>query len=178
MLLGPSMAISAEPARDLSPQGLAPYWFKAVRAGDMDLVETLLQRGIDIEVTNERGFSALILAAYNGQPALVSDLLKRGADPNRGDRTGNTALMGALFRGDEASARLLLADPRIDIDRKNNAGQTAAMFAALFGRTELLLELADHGADLDAVDAAGASVRSLAARQGHDTLLAELDKRH
>lgn len=177
VLLVPSMAISAEPNRDLSPQALAPYWFEAMRAGDTALVEELLRRGIDIEATNERGFTALILATYNEQPELVRRLLAHGADPNRGDRAGNTALMGALFRGNEASAHLLLADPRIEIDRRNSAGQTAAMFAALFGRTALLLTLADRGADLDAVDTSGASVRSLAARQGHEALLAELEKR-
>lgn len=173
---GPT-AHAATPGPALSPAALTPYLFDAARSGDGELVSELLARGVEIEASNERGFTALILAAYNGQPQLVEQLLAQGASPNTADRLGNTALMGALFRGDTAAARALLAAPQIEINQRNRAGQTAAMFAALFGRTELLLVLAERGADLAAIDAAGASVKSLAEQQGHTELLEALAQR-
>ena len=47
-------------------------------------------------------------------------------------------------------------------NQRNHAGQTPAMYAALFQRAEILEDLRRRGADMDARDAAGNSVQSLA----------------
>lgn len=97
-------------------------------------------------------------------------MLTQGADPNLADRQGRTALMGAAFQGDEAATQLLLDTPGIDLNLQNGAGQTAAMYAALFDRQALLARYLPHGADLSIKDVRGNDAASLARGQGNETL--------
>lgn len=161
-------AFAAEPS--ITQRQATTYLFEASRAGRTDLVADLLKAGTPIDAADASGHSALILAAYNGRLDTVDMLLRAGADPNLGDRRGNTALMGAIFKGEEAVVLRLLEDRRTAVDTRNRAGQTAAMFAALFGRTQLIDRLAARGADLEAADAAGQTPQKLALQQGNAAL--------
>lgn len=69
--------------------------------------------------------------------------------------------MGAIFKGELSVARVLVDVP-CSPDQRNGAGQTAAMYAALFQRQKLLVALRQRGADLDATYAMGNSAASLA----------------
>lgn len=152
------------------------YLFDAARAGQSDLVADLLKAGAAIDAANSAGHTALILAAYNGRLHTADALLKAGADPNLGDRRGNTALMGAIFKGEEALVQRLLADARTRVDTRNGAGQTAAMFAALFGKRSVIEQLAARGADFSLADAAGQTAQKLALQQGNSELAAYLQQ--
>ncbi len=177
-LLLSAAALSAGGARaaavvgsgDLRPETLNAYVFDAIRAGDTDLLRDLLARGVDVEARDERGSTPLVLAAYYGKRDVLDALLEAGADPNAADGRGNTPLMGALFKGETAAAERLLAEPRTDVNARNGAGQTAAMFAALFGRESLIDGLAERGADFRATDARGANAESLVRQQGNAAL--------
>lgn len=158
------------PAPPLDAAKVQQYLFDAARAGDNELVADLLRAGAAIDAGNGAGHTPLILAAYNGRLATVDALLRAGADPNRGDQRGNTALMGAIFKGEEAIVQRLLADPRTAVDVRNGAGQTAAMFAALFGKRVLIEQLAARGADFGLADAAGQTAQKLAQQQGNAEL--------
>lgn len=108
----------------------------------------------DLTVSDQRGFTPLILAAYNHQVATVKLLLELGANPNQEDRQGNTALMGAAFKGDVEVAQALLelgADPNF----KNYNGATALIFAASFGHAEVVKALLAHHADKSIADLSG-----------------------
>jgi uncharacterized protein len=171
---------SAQAPSALSAEKVQDYLFDAARAGETALVADLLKAGARIDAANPAGHSALILAAYNGRVATVDALLKAGADPNRGDRRGNTALMGAIFKGEVTVVQRLLDEPRVNVDIRNGAGQTAAMFAALFGKAELVEQLAARGADFSLSDAAGQNAQQLALQQGNGDLaerIAELNRR-
>jgi ankyrin repeat protein len=61
----------------------------------------------------------------------------------------------------ERIAKRLLAT-ECDPDQRNHAGQTPAMYAALFQRGALLQALRERGADLEASDPMGNKVESLA----------------
>lgn len=152
-------------------QDLSRYLFDAARAGDIEVLASLVARGVEVDARDERGSTALILAAYHGQADAVQALLAAGASPNLGDSArGNTPLMGALFKGESESARRLLADPRTDVNARNAAGQTAAMFAALFGRADLIEALAARVADFALADGNGATAETLARMQGNAEL--------
>ena len=143
----------------------------AVRAGELDALRAALASGTDVEARDARGSTLLILAAYYGHLPLVEALLRAGASPNAADAArGNTPLMGAIFRGEDDVARRLLGDPRTDPDQRNHAGQTAAMFAALFGRAGMVAALAERGADFSLADAQGETAETLARKQGNDGL--------
>lgn len=152
------------------PEELAGYLLDAARAGETDLVARLIEAGLDPETRDERGYTAVTLAAYAGRIETLDRLLSLGADPNAPDQRGNNPLMGAVFRGDEAAAARLLADPRTDVNARNHAGQTAAMFAAMFNRTAILDRLLAHGADLSLTAANGLDAEQLARQQGNTGL--------
>ncbi|KAH6902806.1 ankyrin repeat-containing domain protein [Coprinopsis sp. MPI-PUGE-AT-0042] len=78
---------------------------------------------------NERtkgGRSALSLAAWQNDAVMAEALLKlEGVDVNLQDWDGNTALMHAAGMGSVDVAKVLLLDPRIEIYKRNNVGETA-----------------------------------------------------
>jgi len=52
----------------------------------------LLERGAPIDAADNRGRTALLIAAERGDAAIVSLLLDRGADRIRRDKEGKSAL--------------------------------------------------------------------------------------
>lgn len=150
-------------------------WFDAARVGRVDILGALHDAHYPLDAKTHAGYTALILAAYDEQPAALDYLLQAGADPCLGDRNGNTALMGALYKGELAIARRLL-DTHCPIDQPNNAGETALSFAALFGRLEILPELVARGADPNHIDARGDTSLVIAHKQGNAEAAAALRK--
>src|SRR6266849_1441414 len=141
-------------------------WFDAARVGRIDILGALYHAHYPLDAKTHSGYTALILAAYDEQPAALDYLLQAGANPCLGDRNGNTALMGALYKGELTIAQRLLKT-RCPIDQMNNAGETALSFATLFGRLPILPELVALGADPNHVDARGDTPLVIAGKQGN-----------
>jgi len=141
-------------------QQLRSYFFDAARSGNTSMLAEFIAAKYDLNTRDEKGYTALILAAYHGNDEAVDVLMNAGADPCAADLHGNTALMGAIYKGELGIARRLLG-AKCNPDQKNAAGQTAAMYAALFGRIEILQSLQDQGADLKAKDSAGNTAEQL-----------------
>jgi uncharacterized protein len=154
------------------PAALRRYdddWFDAARLGRVDILQALLKAGYPIDAADSHGYTAVILAAYDGQPSALDFLLASGANPCLGDRHGNTALMGALFKGESKIARRLV-DTGCPIDEQNNAGETALDFATLFGRAQFIPLLVARGADPDHVDARGQTPLQVALTQRDEAI--------
>jgi ankyrin repeat protein len=86
-----------------------------------------------VNLTNDKGDTLLILAAYHGHPETVAALLARGADPGRVNDRGQTALGAATFRRTRESVVALLAvgaDPTA-------GGQSALAVAQFFDLPEM-----------------------------------------
>lgn len=163
LLLGSGQAVAASELNAGSNEveqvqtQLRDYFFSAARFGDNDVLDEFIHAGYDLNTADEKGYTALILAAYNGHPDTVERLIAAGADACVKDKRGNTALMGAIFKGELRIAKRLLAT-ECNPDQRNNAGQTPAMYAALFQRDALLEALRERGADLEASDPLGNKV--------------------
>ncbi len=63
---------------------------QAASEGHDQLVRQLLATGAPVDVTNERGETALMLAARDGDLGMLQALLSRGADPSVRDNQGKT----------------------------------------------------------------------------------------
>jgi hypothetical protein len=122
-------ARSQGPSEGQSDEDLTVLMRKA-REGNLPWVLDLIERGADLEATDNLGCTALMHAAYAGHLEVVQALLEAGADPNRGSRKGNTALMMAVqspshrqeHRAEVARALLARkADPNV----LNKAKETA-----------------------------------------------------
>ncbi|MFF1791825.1 ankyrin repeat domain-containing protein [Kitasatospora sp. NPDC058243] len=121
-------------APDAEVIALAGKLFDAARAGETDTLVAYVDAGAPANLTNDRGDTLLMLAAYHGHAATVEALLARGADPNRANDRGQTPLAGAVFKGAEDVLTVLLdggADPTAGTP---NAVDTARMF----GKNELV----------------------------------------
>ena len=129
--------------------------FDACRRGDLDAVSAIYEADKEsINATDMKGFSPLILAVYNDQPAVVDFLLQKGAQLEVGDTAGNTALMGVCFKGyTEVAAKLIEAGA--DVHQRNGNGATALTFAATFGHLEIARMLLEKGADIYVADTRG-----------------------
>lgn len=113
-------------ALDAETIELAHQLFDLARAGDGQLAE-LVDAGVPVDLTDPRGNSLLMLAAYHGHAALVADLVARGADLDRRNDRGQTPLAAAAFRGAPDVVEVLLdagADP--------SAGAPSALETARF----------------------------------------------
>lgn len=135
------------------------YLLRAAKEGDYKIVNAIIESKFNLDITDDKGYTPLILAAYHGHKEIVDALIESGANPCQKDGRGNTALMGAIFKGELSIGRKLIAANCVD--EKNNAGQTPAMYAALFQRLELLNMLKNSGADLSSKDNFGNTVESL-----------------
>jgi len=71
-------------------------------------LQSLLDQGIPVNLTNSHGDTLLILAAYHEHEEIVRVLLKAGADLDRLNDRGQTALVCAVFRDNLTISQLLL----------------------------------------------------------------------
>ena len=73
-----------------------------------EAVQILLAEGIDPNIQDNNGNTALILASYHGYIEIVRLLLTANANPNIQNNIGNTALILASMQGHTEIVRLLL----------------------------------------------------------------------
>src|SRR5437867_372861 len=85
----------------------ALHW--AVRRGDLDSIDALLQAGAQVSAATRYGVTPLYAACVNGNPAIIERLLKAGADPKAALPDGETALMTAARSGKPEAIKVLVA---------------------------------------------------------------------
>lgn len=66
-----------------------------IGAGNAEVARLLVEKGCDVNETNNVGRTPLLAASFPGDRDLVKFLLEKGADPNAKDRDGMTPLMHA-----------------------------------------------------------------------------------
>ncbi|MGY1734552.1 ankyrin repeat domain-containing protein [Geodermatophilus sp. SYSU D00684] len=107
---------------------LAARVFDLARFGHTAELAAYVDAGVPVDLTNDKGDTLLILAAYHDHPETVAALLERGADPGRANDRGQTALAAAVFRRSEAGVRTLLAAGADPDAGGPSARETAAFF--------------------------------------------------
>jgi hypothetical protein len=73
-------------------ESLGARLLQAASEGHDAAIRQLIAMGAPVNVTNERGETALMLAARNGDLGLLQALLSRGADPSARDTQGRTVI--------------------------------------------------------------------------------------
>jgi DNA-binding NtrC family response regulator/ankyrin repeat protein len=177
---------------------------EAVAEGDSAKVLKAIEGGVDVNVRNEFGDTALMEAAKHGHLDMVKLLLDRGADINAGNHLGRSALMCAASFGHAGIVAVLLDDGahinatdnhddtaltqasgqtdavKVLLERgahvnwRNLVGTSALMRAAKYGHEKVLRLLIEHGADVNAQNVSGSTALMRASAEGHAIIAQEL----
>ncbi|HDM8230768.1 TPA: ankyrin repeat domain-containing protein [Vibrio campbellii] len=122
-------------------QSLVTLFFDAARIGNNEVVEAFVSQGFPIDQRNNQSYTALMVAAYQGNRETVRYLLDAGANACLQDKRGNTALMGALIKREVGIAKdLHQADCSPEL--RNKSGLNLKEFAEVFGQSDVLKSLA------------------------------------
>jgi ankyrin repeat protein len=120
---------SAQGNGDSTPEGATPLW-RAAKTSDVELAEILIAAGADPNIPSRDGISPLMVAAGQGWVD--------------GKSLGTEDESIAVIR--------LLLDAGLDVNLRNNRGETALHGAAAKGADNVVRFLANNGAILDAKD--------------------------
>jgi len=122
----------------------------AAQKKDLTALRTLVQRKVDVNVTQPDGTTALHwAAAWNNEDA-VSLLIRAGADAKARNRYGATPLSEAVTAGSAAMVETLLKAGADAKTLTTEDGETVLMTAARAGNTGVVRLLLDRGADVNA----------------------------
>jgi ankyrin repeat protein len=101
-----------------------PYYYNAlhwaISNGNVDAVDLLVCRGMDMEETCDGGRTALQVAAKFGMTTIAKLLLAKGANINHRSHNGNTALIWAAYHGHAETVQLLVNEG-MDVNDCNGA---------------------------------------------------------
>ena len=133
-----------EKTAEAYPQTL--YW--AASLGDLALVRSLFEQGVDITAKEGNFGSALGAAAYHGHANVVEYLLQNGADPNLDSREFGSVLQIAALGGSVSVVKLLL-DAGADVNAQGGGHNTALVAAASKEHYDVVALLLRRGSDLN-----------------------------
>ena len=149
---------------------------QAISNTDTKAFQSLLDHA-DVNASDDRGWTALMLATRFGESSFVKALLKKGADVNAQTKNGLTALIIAghmLITEDKADIEIpkMLIERGADVNAKSKEGMTPLMSAAGSGRLKLVKLLLEKGAKINDEDARHATALTYALRgkHGEDTV--------
>ncbi|MDK3257593.1 ankyrin repeat domain-containing protein [Blastococcus capsensis] len=116
---------------------LAGRVFDLARGGHTEELAAYVDAGVPVNLTNDKGDTLLILAAYHGHADTVAALLTRGADHGRVNDRGQTALAAAVFKQSTGTVQALVA-AGAEPDAGVPSARATAQFFELPAMTALL----------------------------------------
>ncbi|HEX6896517.1 MAG TPA: ankyrin repeat domain-containing protein [Bryobacteraceae bacterium] len=117
--------------------------------GSCTTADALLAAGAGVNVANDLGVTPPAVASGNGSAAMIEKLLQAGTDPNLVASTGVSPLMLASRTGTAEVTALL--EHKASLEAKEHShDQTALMWAAAEGHSDVVRILVSHGADVHA----------------------------
>ena len=108
-----------------------------------------MKYGANVNVTNNRGRTALLLNCSYGQMDSVQALLGAGADPNLVDEEGYSCMFAAVDGRCSKDTLQTLIDLGAHIDVKRKDGTNALVCACRTGQSESVKFLLEAGADVN-----------------------------
>ncbi len=173
-IAAPAGASSAVPASAADVADPDPPLIEAVKRQDTEAVARLLASGVDPDVRQSDGATALHWAVHREDAETVTLLIEAGADVDAVNRLGASALFLAAQGGNATMLRRLLesgADPNLALP----LGETLVMTAARSGTVQGVRDLIQAGADINLSERSrGQTALMWAAAQGHHKVVQAL----
>lgn len=154
-------------------QGVTPFMAAASR-NKLEVVKLLGESVDNMEMTDEKGRSALAMAIAGNTPEVSAYLLEKGADVQITDKSGNSLAYyllesydAAKPEGFEAKAALL-RNAGLDLNKTQQGGNTLLHLAAMDNNLHLLKRLREFDIDINATNDEGNTALLLAAMSTDD----------
>ncbi|XP_019853519.1 PREDICTED: ankyrin repeat domain-containing protein 50-like [Amphimedon queenslandica] len=151
--------------------------------GNYEVVELLINKGVDYITQQAGGWNNFMLASQNGHTKIVELLLKKKVDPYVPNNNGWNALMLACHNGHTQIVEHMLnskeqAVIKKNINAKNENGSTALMIACNTEKehSEIVQLLLDAGADPHVKIKHGKTALASAMNLGHKIIVHKLLK--
>jgi len=135
-------------ARDVDLQISQAGVFDAIQHNDEDLIDSLIAKGYDLNLSDAQGNTTVMAAMLAGWPRLTRTLIANTQQFDQANVRGSRPLHLASSRDYEGIVRLLL-DKNVDIDQADARGDTALMLAIKNGNIEIARLLLERGARYD-----------------------------
>lgn len=149
-----------------TPEGL----FEATETGNRTAVALFIEAQSNLEVRDNRGWTPLMMAAFNGCDEIVGLLIQHNADVDAIDLGGNSALHWAAFGGHTSCAKQLV-EHHAKINACNNFGWTPLMQATARNHPEIVSLLIASGVNLDIAADDGYTALHKAAASGYGEIV-------
>jgi uncharacterized protein len=150
----------------------------AINHNDIHVVESLIQKGVDVNELDANHDAPLVIAAYKGYTEIVKKLLEAGADITAVDPGMKaTALHAAAYAGRTEAAKLLIAY-KIDIDKQGPFNGYTALHDAIWqNNIETAQVIIDAGANLKIKSKDGQTALELAKARGLKQIVALIEQK-
>ncbi|MCB5360770.1 hypothetical protein BCU71_14100 [Vibrio lentus] len=132
--------LAADDKLEKEYQSLVGLFFDAARIGNNEVIDAFVSQGFPVDQRNNQSYTALMVAAYQGNRETVGLLLDSGANACLQDKRGNTALMGALIKREISIAKDLY-QAECSPELRNKAGLNLKEFAEIYGQSNVLKSL-------------------------------------
>ncbi|KAJ3449514.1 ankyrin repeat-containing protein [Anaeramoeba flamelloides] len=141
-----------------------------------EMVNYLLENGIDTELKNELSLTPLNLAIKIQNLEIIKKLLKYNADPNSQDKFGQTSLHLCAKTCNYEILETLLNTGKININQKDYSNRTALFNAVTSNFIECINKLIEIGVEINSYDNQGLNIIHLAIQESELILIQLLEK--
>ncbi len=118
----------------------------AVKKGSLIIVELLLAKSANVNLSLQNGTTCLHIASSNNYLDIAKALIKNGAELNTKNENGSTALINAAKNGHNDFTAFLI-EKEADVNLVDNYGQSALFYATENGYNEIVEQLIMAGCE-------------------------------
>ncbi|OAM52407.1 hypothetical protein A7981_02680 [Methylovorus sp. MM2] len=156
---------------------IAQNYYGSNKTDRIERARGLVKAGVDVNAQTKTGYTALTIACSTRQYPMIEALLDLGADPNISNSSGQTVIISSLYdpetfnllikhganlnvkvngstllhqaiiSNNSSILSLLLASGKIDVNAKNDNGDTALFLTTLRGNGGVMQQLLVNGAN-------------------------------
>lgn len=147
-----ALRASSPDATEAIERGNGTYWLRDVRAGNVKAVQVHLDKGVDLDIVDERDETALMVAASSGDLEMARMLLEAGADPNKKSESGRHLSLHRAILKDHLELVRLLLESGANLNTEDQGGLTPLILASQRRNEEIVALLVEAGAQLGIVE--------------------------